>query len=370
MKRLFLSIVAAATLISCGEKGNITGTLENADGEMVVLELLTAKSVEPVDSVEVKGGSFAMNVVIPETAYYRLRTESNNQIILLLSPDEKINITGDALDLYQSYSVEGSSQSMELKRLDIYLRNAFNKQDSLRKVYQQLIGSGQDPSVVGPQIDQQYQQVHKDKRQFVVDFINDNEGNLVTLSAIESLSPDEDFELFERVENALMADHPNSQYVKGFSERFAQTKAKKEADKLTAIGGVAPEIAVTSPEGETVKLSDLRGKYVLIDFWASWCKPCRAENPNVVKVYNQFKGKNFEIFSVSLDKSKEKWVEAIAADKMTWVHGSELNFWQSSFVKTYNITGIPLTILIDPEGMILAKNLRGAQLEQELAKVL
>ncbi len=109
---------------------------------------------------------------------------------------------------------------------------------------------------------------------------------------------------------------------------------------------------------------------VLIDFWASWCGPCRQENPNVVKVYQKYKDKGFEIFGVSLDIEKGAWLQAIAADKLAWKHGSELAFWNSSFVKTYNIDGIPKTVLVDKNGIIIAKDLRGPQLEQKLAEVL
>jgi thiol-disulfide isomerase/thioredoxin len=157
--------------------------------------------------------------------------------------------------------------------------------------------------------------------------------------------------------------------VKQFKIQMADIRAKKQAAGRTGIGAEAPEIAVVTPKGETIKLSDFRGKVTMIDFWASWCKPCRMENPNVVRVYNRFKDKGFEVFGVSLDKDKNQWVQAIAQDGLTWKHGSELKFWQSSFVPAYNLDGIPMTYLLDENGIIIAKGLRGEQLEQKLEEL-
>ncbi len=140
--------------------------------------------------------------------------------------------------------------------------------------------------------------------------------------------------------------------------------------KNMRIGGEAPEIAEKSPEGEVVKLSDFRGKYVLIDFWASWCGPCRKENPNVVKVYNKYKSKGFEILGVSLDNSKDRWVSAIEKDQLTWQHVSDLKKWGSPIAKSYGVSSIPYTVLLDKEGKILAKNLRGPMLEAKLSELL
>ena len=371
------NIYAIATAVfilamtSCGEKGNVIGNITNAEGQMVVLEHLSFDQVSGLDSTAVEAnGDFSMNAPVAATGYHRLRVDKNNSVILILEPEDKVTITGNAFDFYASYTVEGSAQSAELKKLDKYLRGAFLVQDSLTKVFRAFQGQGHPRlDSIGKVLDGSFQEMNKNKRQFLVDFINDNEGKLVSLSAIEALSPDEDYDLYLRVGDALNKTMPESEYVIGFQKRMDQIKAKAEAGKATDIGVMAPELAMSTPEGTPIKLSDFRGKYVLIDFWAAWCKPCRAENPFVLKVYNQYKDKNFEIFGVSLDRTKEAWVDAIVADGLPWKHGSELQFWNSSFVPLYGLEGIPMTVLVDPDGIIVAKGLRSAQLEAKLKEL-
>lgn len=161
--------------------------------------------------------------------------------------------------------------------------------------------------------------------------------------------------------------------IYGFTQRLERGEGPKVG---TAIGDKAPEIALMNPDSTKVlKLSDLKGKYVLIDFWASWCRPCRVENPNVVAAYEKYSkakfktGKGFEVFSVSLDRNRDAWKKAIAADKLSWAyHVSDLKYWASEGAKRYGVNSIPMSFLIDPEGMIIAKNLRGMGLHQELDK--
>jgi peroxiredoxin len=142
------------------------------------------------------------------------------------------------------------------------------------------------------------------------------------------------------------------------------------AASSTAIGAAAPDFQMNDVNGKPVSLSSFKGQYVLVDFWASWCGPCRQENPNLVKAYNTFKDKGFTILGVSLDKDKKAWVKAIAEDKLSWTHVSDLQFWNNAAARLYRVQAIPANFLLDKEGKIIAKNLRGKDLELELAKVL
>ena len=173
--------------------------------------------------------------------------------------------------------------------------------------------------------------------------------------------------------------HPNySVFARIFIEEYGdaypalkqQLEAQIQLAEATTIGGIAPDFGQLTPEGDTLLLSDLRGKFVLIDFWASWCGPCRRENPNVVQAYNQFKDLGFEILSVSLDRDRNRWIRAIEEDGMIWKHVSDLKGWGNEAAGLYGVRSIPHTILLDREGRIIARNLRGAALEQTLRQVL
>jgi len=357
----------------CTQKGaSIKGNLLNAEGEMVRLEHLSSTKSTTVDSAEVSSnGSFKLSTgEITEPGFYRLKIDENNFVILLLNDGESTTVSGNALDFYQSYQIEGSEGSATLRYLDERLRGDYNKTDSLRKTFQAYQQQGHPRlDSIAQAIDAVFQEMQEAKRQFVLAFIEDNSNSLVALSAVQSLDPAEDLGVYEEVAENLTATFPESDYVKKFKVQLVDIRSKQQAAGRTEIGAVAPEIVLKTPEGETIKLSDFKGKVTMIDFWASWCKPCRMENPNVVKVYNKYKSKGFEIFGVSLDQDGEKWVEAIAQDGLTWKHGSELKFWQSSFVSAYNLDGIPMTYLLDENGIIIAKGLRGEQLEQKLKEI-
>lgn len=166
-----------------------------------------------------------------------------------------------------------------------------------------------------------------------------------------------------------LADAIEAQYKAKYPRQVVQISAQAATLRTFAVGAEAPLFAGPNPEGEEISLESLRGKVVLIDFWASWCGPCRRENPNVVKLYDAYKDKGFEILAVSLDKTKDRWVKAIADDKLTWLHISDLKGWKSKYAQQYGVSSIPQTVLLDRDGKIMARNLRGKALEEKLADV-
>jgi thiol-disulfide isomerase/thioredoxin len=209
-------------------------------------------------------------------------------------------------------------------------------------------------------------------------YIDENINSLISLVALYQpvaprlyvLDPVKDLNYFAKVDSSLIRHYPESAPVKALHELVQQLISQAGASALLRIGDKAPEISLPDTDGKIVNLSSTRGNIVLLDFWASWCTPCRKENPNLVKAFNQYSGYGFRVFQVSLDKSKEEWLSGITEDKLSsWIHVSDLKYWNSVVVPLYKIESIPYNLLLDKDGKIIAINLRGESLRQKLAEL-
>jgi thiol-disulfide isomerase/thioredoxin len=343
------------------EKGETTihGTLRNAVSSMVYLEKIGDTGELVIDSVMTDAsGNFSLHAKVSEKDYYMVRTDPSNLIFLLLKGDENIEITGDAKNIESTYMVKGSDDSELIRLLKTYDRNL---SDSLNLVYSTFReNSPEKKDSLGGVLQKYYSQRME---LFARNFVTTNPKSIVSLSATKYLNQQTDLQLYEDLLASLNKEYSGNKYVKDYASIVENLK------KLP-VGSAAPEIKLNSPEGKAISLSSLKGKIVLIDFWASWCGPCRKENPRNVELYRKFKSKNLEIFGVSLDDNAEAWKEAIKRDHLSWPQVSELKKWDSEVVKTYLIDAIPFTVLIDREGKIIAKGLSGDELEQKVIEAL
>ena len=374
MKKTLIVLVSAVTLLgACNKKGTtaetsdngyrITGKFKNAsEGSKVFLDELGEQQFVSRDTAEIgKDGSFEMTGTVPETGIYKLALDPQNAILFVLD-NKKIEIEADANNISETYTVKGSKDSELLKELNGLMLGAQKQMEGLKQRY--ISASNQDLTDSVKAVEAAATRVQEQSNRKFKSFIRKNPNSVMSVySTLTLINPDEDYAFADSMLTVYKKTQPTSKYTKALTDRLSSLGS-------VTVGRQAPEITLPTPDGKTMSLSSLRGKYVLIDFWASWCGPCRRENPNVVKMYNQYKDKGFEIFGVSFDQSKEKWVKAIADDKLTWPHVSDLKGWESAAAGLYNITAIPHTILIDPQGKIVAKNLRGAALEAKLAEVL
>ena len=370
----FTSIIAVAALLTaCGSDDNngafeLKGTLTNTKGEMLYLEKLSAEQPIVVDSTSVdENGNFEFLNYKPKVGFYRIRVSEQNFAMLVLDTADKIKLTGSISDLGNTYKVEGSSETKLFVEYNDLSKSRDIRLDSLNKAFQSLMEANKMDAAKMEEISKvfegPYNSIVEAANKLLIEKVQKNTNMYSTLMAIQALDPDQYADVYKAVDQGLSSKFPTDRNVKMFHGVVSSMLA-------TAIGQEAPDIVLDSPEGKEIALSSFRGKVVLIDFWASWCGPCRKEMPNVVKAYAKFKNKGFEIFGVSLDQDKGRWEEAIAKDGITWPQVSDLKQWGSSVVRQYNIQGIPYTVLLDREGKIVAKNLRGAELEEKLASIL
>jgi peroxiredoxin len=347
MKKIFLLASLVSLLFaSCGTKGtNISGTLKNAqnlDGmfEEVMMSQVLAISKITFDAT----GNFKLN--LPEGAkagIYRLRVGQKQMNLIFNGKEKNVKIESDLATLQRTeYKVTGAEDT------EFYL-----------KTFEE-IGQGKKTTA--------------DVQKVIEEAKNPLLSMLIALQLQDFADP-KYLDLHKSISKKLSDVYPGSPYAKDYEKTVTQFQNQTAMEKVgaseIAVGQPAPDIVLPNPDGKVYKLSDLKGKVVLLDFWASWCGPCRRANPSVVSLYNRFKNKGFVVFNVSLDKDKQKWVDAIEQDGLKWeYHVSELKFWQSQVVALYGIEAIPRQFLIGKDGKIAAITQAGGSLEGQVEKLM
>ncbi|HMW94557.1 MAG TPA: TlpA disulfide reductase family protein [Chitinophagales bacterium] len=352
---------------SNSKKIKIEGTISNSENVLVVLEDINAQEITMIDTNRIHDKAFRIENYIKEDGLYRLSLTEDKIIYLYLKKGDDIKLDIDANN-FMNYKVSGNEGSQSIANLMKYVSDFSTEAESLVSAYEAAQGSAKDSiETILNNNDTKYIQHLKD-------FIAKEENPTVATFAVNFFGPSIQEEMPYIIETVdkLASKDSKSVYIKQFQAALQSYKDAlvQEEEGGLGIGSKAPNIALPNSNGDTLSLSQLQGKYVLLDFWASWCRPCRDENPNVVKIYHQYKDKGFDIFSVSLDNNEKPWIAAINTDKLVWKnHVSDLKGWNSSAARLYNVESIPTTYLIDPSGKIIGKNLRGKALENKLAEV-
>lgn len=370
MKQWVWTIVAIS-LFACNNrpvtKFEVSGTVKNAGAAVVYLEEVPFNGAQPViiDSSKVAAdGAYQLQASSREEGLYSLRAAGKvYPLALFINDASKITIHADAQNQAEPYTVKGSDASQSLIQFDRDINSRALQIYQMSSHLDSLAKRRIEDSIAN----RQYRNIEKavsDLRTYAVDFMKNSQSPALTLYALNAYQS-----MMSNMGLKALNQTEVSEIVQNAADKFPNSSSIAEAQKQLR-PPKAPDFTLPDMNGNNVSLSSFKGKYVLVDFWASWCQPCRKENPNVVKAYQQFRDKNFTVLGVSLDQKKEAWLQAIQADHLTWTHVSDLQYWNSAVVDLFKFNSIPYNILLDPEGNIIAEDLHGEELTERLKKVL
>lgn len=359
---LFMALVAA----SCGNQNKdsytITVKIDGVDDGKQVFMKKADENNQPVDvdSTQVQSGEFTFtgSADTPEI-HYIIVDEVGNIPVIVENGDIDIEAYKDSIN----FSKMGGTPSND----DFYTfidgtRNIGEKINALRQ--QMMQASQEKDTVTIATLQEAYKDIQEEAEEYEIEFVTDNPDSYISALVLEKMlmSKSQSAEKIKELFSTLSEDVKKTKVAQRISSQI------EDLSKIS-IGAPAPEFSAPTPEGETLALKDARGKVTIIDFWAAWCKPCRAENPHVVSLYNKYKDQGLSIVGVSLDRKKEDWERAIEEDQLPWHHVSNLKFWQDPVAQLYNVKAIPATFILDEEGKIIAKDLRGEDLDTKLAEL-
>ena len=344
----------------------VTGKIINAPSNKVYIEALplySGSKKEPprvLDTATIApDGSFTLQGTVSEKTFGLIAVDNNHTAYIILDGSD-YQLTAD-YNNFQNYTLKGNPESQTMRRFFMLLQSYYNSLSGIKSSYTVAVGNHDSKENI-EDLRQQQDKAMDDYFEYIHRFADTTTSGIMALYITTILPPNLYLDTYKKLLEKfgpIMQGSPYLQLVNATID---------EENKY--IDQPAPEISLPDPQGDTLHLSDLRGQYVLIDFWASWCRPCRAENPNVVRIYDKYHDKGFTIFSVSLDQNKASWVKAIKDDNLKWpTHVSELAFWHTKILKPYGIHSIPSTFLVDKKGNIIARNLRGFTLEKKLKEI-
>ena len=387
MKKIFFSIVALLPTLVYGQaaqpftvKSKI-GNL-NAPAKAFLVYRLGANNV--TDSAAIKDGAFTFTGVtmnpVNASLFIDYKGIGFTKYIAQNFPDGSPSKSADMLNFYlekgtinitspdsaAKAEVTGTQSNIDNKKLKAQLKVVIDKAQKIVAEAQSAKPEQQQSAAFQNTLQAKYKAIQLEQKTVLKSFITENPNSYLSLLALTSVSgPSPDVAEVEPLFDSLSDDLKRS-------EQGKQIKTALDGLKLTAIGAMAPDFTQNDVNGTPVRLSSFKGKYVLLDFWASWCGPCRQENPNVVRTYNKYKDKNFTVLGVSLDKENGKavWLAAIKSDGLTWTQVSDLKYWNNLAASVYGVQSIPQNFLIDPQGKIIAKGLRGDDLDNKLGELL
>lgn len=352
-----------AVLSTCNapapDEYTIKGTISGLPDELVLLQIRKGGAWVTLDSVMASQGTFEMTGTIDRPAMMYLRFKGVPGSVPVFMENASIEVTGST-DSLDQISITGSVSHDEYTAYMDSKEALYQQYEDLSEQYR-LADSTGDPDQKKA-IEDKFKSLEQQDKEGMVTFISEHPASYVAAFIARSNSYMLELEELEKITAALSPALDSSQYVKELNERVAVMKK-------TAIGQPAIDFTMADSAGNPVSLSSFKGKYLLVDFWASWCQPCRLENPNVVACYRDFSPLGFDILGVSFDRNREDWLRAIAEDTLTWTHVSDLSFWDNAAGKLYGINAIPSNILLDPGQIIIAKNLRGEELRVRLGNI-